>query len=668
MMDIKHFHFTLAPVQGFIAQARRTRDFWAGSFILSWLSAVAMQAVEKQDGCEIIFPEPDKDYLLWLQGDNCKSENPPEHGSVPNRFKAKVNENFKPEIVIESVNQAWQALAKAVYFGDLSTLVDCKTKRIWIRQVKSFWEMNWVLTADETDSAALDVRKNWRSYLPPKEAGVKCMMMDGWQELSGVDRASDKESSKDETLLKSFWLKVRDNTKVKGMKTDLREGEHLCAIAFIKRRFPRYFHQVKQPMIGWTLEGWKVQAGRPSVAYMAAVHWLEEVLKQANDNEKISRQLRRFRYRAFKLTKSQYNEWDNQIHCLKDFDKHKKWLALDGNVFFESALENANIYDDQAQAGQVLKELKELQKLVSQAKPDLQAATPFYAVLMMDGDSLGKQMSDTAKQKTITDGLKSFTDSVPELVKKHNGFLIYAGGDDVLAVLPLEDALPCALAIREKYECVFAGLNKIIAEKNRVSTSISAAVVFAHIKMPLTKVLKEAHDLLDKVAKEKYGRDSLAVRVWKPGGMILQWARPWDKAIDNDGRHTILERLAKNFADDDKDGQLSNKFLYKIRERFELLNPPPDNGKKTTDDEAVFFLDGDQAVELMAAEYLSSGVCEKITMKHAKEVVRPLLEQCRPIYRDEQKPDSPDEWQKDDKVLVDAALLVRFLAQKGVNS
>ena len=34
------FQFTLGPVQGFVAQARRTRDFWAGSFILSWLSSV----------------------------------------------------------------------------------------------------------------------------------------------------------------------------------------------------------------------------------------------------------------------------------------------------------------------------------------------------------------------------------------------------------------------------------------------------------------------------------------------------------------------------------------------------------------------------------------------------------------------------------------------------
>ena len=661
-MTTQYFHFSLGPVQSFIAQARRTRDFWAGSFLLSWLSAVAMKAVLAQDNNnKIIFPEADKDYLLWLEG-TITANHPPEHGSVPSRFKALVNDDFKPENVVNAVNQAWQALADKVYQGDLAN-TGVKTQKIWNGQVAAFWEMNWVITKDIDDSSALDVRKNWRSYLPPDEAGVKCMMMDGWQELSGADRPNAE-------ALKMFWKTLRDEGN-KGMKTDLRPNEYLCAIGFIKRRFVRYFEAVNVADMpnGWTLTGWQVKAGRPSVAYMAAVHWLEAVLKEAAKNEGVSYQLRRFRYKAFRLTKGQYNEWDSQIDCLKPYAKHRKWLALDGNVFFQSALENANIYEDQTQAQQVLKELKALQKLM----PGLQPATPFYAVLMMDGDSLGKQMSDPDKQRTITQGLKNFTDGVPKLVAENNGFLIYAGGDDVLAVLPLEDALPCALAIREKYECVFVGLNKLKAEENRVSTSISAAIVFAPVKMPLIKVLKEAHDLLDKVAKDEYGRDSLAVSVWKPGGRVLQWARPWNKAITDDGRQLILERLAKDFADDDKDGRLSNKFLYKIRERFELLNPPPDKGKKPPDDDAVFFLKGTQAVKLMAAEYISSGLCEKKfklpseQLAHAESVVTPLLAQCRPAYR---KLDETDKcfFVDSNYVRVDAALLVRFLAQKGVNS
>ncbi|WP_083234961.1 type III-B CRISPR-associated protein Cas10/Cmr2 [Candidatus Marithrix sp. Canyon 246] len=76
----------LGPVQGFVAQARRTRDFWAGSFLLPWLAGIAMNSVKNQNG-EIIFPLPDEDYLKWIKGKGEKS--PPHQGNIPNRFKGK---------------------------------------------------------------------------------------------------------------------------------------------------------------------------------------------------------------------------------------------------------------------------------------------------------------------------------------------------------------------------------------------------------------------------------------------------------------------------------------------------------------------------------------------------------------------------------------------------
>ena len=93
----QYFHFTLGPVQGFVAQARRTRDFWAGSFLLSWLSAVAMQAVIKQQG-EIIFPKVSDDYLDWLENKG-KSGTEPQQGCVPNRFKGGLAK-VPPKILI----------------------------------------------------------------------------------------------------------------------------------------------------------------------------------------------------------------------------------------------------------------------------------------------------------------------------------------------------------------------------------------------------------------------------------------------------------------------------------------------------------------------------------------------------------------------------------------
>ena len=67
----QYFHFTMGPVQEFVAQARRTRDFWAGSFLLSWLSAVAMREVRHQGGT-IVFPLPSEAFMQALEGDIMK--------------------------------------------------------------------------------------------------------------------------------------------------------------------------------------------------------------------------------------------------------------------------------------------------------------------------------------------------------------------------------------------------------------------------------------------------------------------------------------------------------------------------------------------------------------------------------------------------------------------
>src|SRR5438874_9293754 len=45
--------FSLGPVQSFIAQARKTRDLWLGSFLLSLLMEAAMKGIKKD---VLVFP------------------------------------------------------------------------------------------------------------------------------------------------------------------------------------------------------------------------------------------------------------------------------------------------------------------------------------------------------------------------------------------------------------------------------------------------------------------------------------------------------------------------------------------------------------------------------------------------------------------------------------
>ena len=638
----KFFHFTIGPVQGFVAQSRRTRDFWAGSFLLSWLAGVAMAEIKRQGG-EISFPVPPDAYLDWITN-GTGSGRAPRQGAIPNRFKAfqaKVPADFDGALVATCVREAWIKLAEHVWLHDkLAAVATPPTRQIWDRQHANFWDISWAITANENESSLMDQRKNWRShYAAQGEPGVKCMVMEGWQELSGSDRPGKQGDH--------FWKAVRV-----GKLTDIGEGEQLCALAYVKRRFVRHFASFNAQLSGGlTVYGWKLDVGMPSVSYMAAVHWLEKLIQTASADDV------RLLLEAARNVNESRDEWDTHIACLKqaagrwtsDSDK-RQLLSLDGNLFFDHVQDNAKAYDYDPGRMQVL--TQELGRF-KRNHPEFDAPlSPFYAILLMDGDSLGVHMADRSKQSSISESLEKFTRGVPSLVDRHNGYLIYAGGDDVLAILPLEDAMQCAVAVRELYADSF--------KDTGIPTTISAAIEYAHVKMPLGKVLGDAHGLLDDVAKDGAGRDALAVRVWKPGGMVLQWAQPWDIALQNDKNASlVIEDIARQFASGDmKDGDFSSKFFFKIAERFDLLNP--------SDDQVTPVLDAAQALDLLAVDFWHSHDNRKdITLAQARSVIQPLLGQCRAVVRDLSKKDSKD-WKTSAMLKPDGAMLVRFLAQKGV--
>ncbi|PIQ31298.1 MAG: type III-B CRISPR-associated protein Cas10/Cmr2 [Zetaproteobacteria bacterium CG_4_9_14_3_um_filter_49_83] len=598
----KHYlHFTLGPVQGFVSQARRTRDFWAGSFLLSWLTAHAMKAVQKAGGSIVMPSVKDDDMLKMVLGEKVKE--PPKIGSLPNNFIARVDADFNGNVAVNAVQQAWRDLADAVW--DKDKLAEAGVnKQLWDSQIGSFWDMAWVV-ADSDDAAVLAQRKNWRSYMPPKSLGDKCTMMGEWQELSGADRPNPKQQAK-------FWHTINSN---KGL--DLRENERLCAIAYVKRRFVHAWDKLPNH------QGWKLDVNVPSVSYMAAVHWLGDVMMKADEAD-----IQAF-HDAARSLKVDYGEWSTDINCISkaigQSNLNKRFASLDGRMFFESELEK--------------EEFKSLQKSMKQLKESAGVPSPFYAILMMDGDSLGETKAAMGDASALSAALGEFTQQVPKVVKAHNGFLIYAGGDDVLAILPLEDALACAAAVRAEYMAIFARKG---VESGKYS--ISAAIEYAHMKLPLAMILKDAHQLLDDVAKDATGRDAVACRVWKPGGLQQTWAMPWDEALDD--KDVKIAGLAERLGEDKTgDPGYASKFLYHLRDTLNLL-------------EGGSLFEPDEIEDLLVADYVSSGLLDGLKGKEgkARELIKPLLNQCR-VFKNKE----------DTKTYsADGALLLRFLAQKGV--
>jgi len=588
----RYLHFTLGPVQSFVSQARRTKDFWAGSFLLSFLSGVAMAATEEAGGT-ILFPLPDKAYLNALRGEgNIRLR----QGNVPNRFKAEVPDTFSPQVIVDTVNKVWRAIADTVWKNDLSAYEGTSTQTIWERQVGGFWEMTWAISDNPEVSNLLDRRKNWRTHLPAPEPGQKCAIMAGYQELSGEEMAQSKEQ-------RAFWKKLRAS---KGnFDLDLAENERLCALAFIKRRFVRYFDQLHVDLGDWAIKGWELSPNVPSVALLAAAPWLASVAKHPQIDDLIEA--------AKKLDAACMPL--SELKMLRE-SGNRDILKLDGTVLFDTLLENRNIFPSKERAEIAKKALRPLYKE--------NVPSPFYAILMMDGDHLGVQMSDPKKQQPISEALQRFTGEVDEVVDAFSGFLVYAGGDDVLAILPLEDALDCALELRKRYDDAFVN--------SGVETSISAAVIFSHIKNPLHGVLHHIHELLDNVAKERTGRDAIAIETLKPGGVQQIWSKKWDDAIGAEGRLAIA-KLCEAYRDQTESGQFSSGFFYRIREIMQIV-------------EGVGSRQQQEA--LLAVEYRAG---TNIKQEEALKMIEPLLRQCT----DEQG-----------HIGADAALIVRFLAQKGV--
>jgi CRISPR-associated protein Cmr2 len=671
-------HFTLGPVQGFIADARRTRDFWAGSFLLSRLAAEATSVILGSGGRSpagrIVFPEVDggggvdRDPLLLAVRTDGKEGANPFIGSVPNRFKAEITDSdFDPSTCAEAIRRRWRLIADAVWERFVEHAVDEANhgrdgvREIWERQVDHFWEITWVVgPCDAADDGAwLERRKNWRSHFPAgREAGDHCQLMGSYQELSGWVRASGERPRQ-----QAFWQRIRERTG----PYNLRPDERLCAIALIKRLFPALKAPKLREVIGWVpASDPRVARNWPSVSYVAAVPWLEASWKmlpgECAQYDGIVRDKTKEWLMVDDMESGIYGETATRLVGVSD---EHPFLKLDGNFYFADAIaameKEAFAPERFATDGQEPKRreqtLAELAKLHHDLDVAVRArsknamrlppahASEFYAVLIADGDSIGKNLSEKDGEELARRGLAAFTvgiagesESVGDIVRRHHGVTVYAGGDDVLALLPLDSAIEAAVALRNSYRQAFPSADK---------WTMSAAVVFAQYHIPLRAVLAEAHRQLDAVAKEENGRDSLALSVFKPGGVAFEWVSTWDNGKSDSTRVEPPHLLNEFSRDLQASREFTTGFFYNLRERYKPL----------------FEGDGIEprgSVEALMRKILITEFNESGGQGDPLAQVERVMKIAFPFRRDENGRVQPAK-----SFSFDAALIARFLAEEG---
>ena len=455
---------SIGPVQGFVAQSRRTRDLWSSSYLLSFLSAHAMHGARLAGG-RVVQPMVDDDPLYrWVSDE--REGDAPQLGSVPNHFTVEVEgaPSAVAEVAKRSFEAAWRQVCDAVWerYASRAACAGNGTAEIWNRQVNGFWEFVWTAGESEEPGRLLARRKHWRSHRATDEVGDKCTLMHDLQELSGYIRARDRSGRESQD---NFWRYMRREGRLSPL--DLRDNERLSAIGLVKRLFPL----VSQQALGWEVD----RSHWPSTIEMAAT-------------------------------------------------------GVDEN-------------DDGIQ---------------SEPPP------PFYALLLADGDRLG-QLSKVLDGDVVGQALSRFTGEVPGIVSERKGVTIYAGGDDVLAMLPVETALDCAGALADRYRTSFRGRDR---------ATLSAAVVFAQARVPLSSVNAEAHRLLNEVAKEGNGRDSLAVEVLKGSGRHCQWVSSWARELPDRGAAPALDVLAEliqRIGNLQTEPGISGALVYRLRDTLARL-------------------------------------------------------------------------------------------------
>jgi CRISPR-associated protein Cmr2 len=195
----------------------------------------------------------------------------------------------------------------------------------------------------------------------------------------------------------------------------------------------------------------------------------------------------------------------------------KKYLAEHGNRIQEIFKrygkidllndDKQNIYievlENNGENPDLIKSLKELYR-------EIGYPPVYYAIVVMDGDSMGEKISkafEESKIEDITKRLSQFSKIAKKIVEKNFGMLIYSGGDDLLALFPLKTALEGYKEIVEKF--------KEYMKDTGYNFTASAGLVISHYKIPLSYVLQEARSAESKAKKVDKEKDAVYIKYIK---------------------------------------------------------------------------------------------------------------------------------------------------------
>jgi len=464
--NLQHlFLFTIGPVQSFIAQARKTQDLYAGSKILSELIKEAIDTIGRDD---ILFPYAyPQNTEQW---DNTES--------LPNRLIAMVetdNIRVLGNLVEENVRKKWLEIARRP-INDLlhQQIKNGEAVKFDIaginQQLEEHLEIFWLFepltdygTSYKNIEQNLGAIKNVRSfkqftYNGIGERGRKCS-------LDGERNAYFFGAGTNPNYLKK-WNPYAIEVKDGYFRVPKNEG--LSAVSFAKR-----FYQKEK---------------FPSTAKVALLHlWEEQEIKQVIEKNR--------------------NDFGNEF---------------DEELLFEENINETYFKKHQISIERLAVASTYQKEMIRLAKNKDLKATKYYALLSFDGDNMGEWLSKAKNEqqhKDLSKLLMDFAQKAKIIVDK-NGKTVYAGGDDFLGFVNLQYLFETI----QKLKIIFdKEVNKRVAIENGTQDfTYSIAIIIAHYKTPLQKIVKLNQALL-KETKEtfsKNGKNGCGISFLKKSGFI----------------------------------------------------------------------------------------------------------------------------------------------------
>lgn len=553
----------LGPVQDFIFQARRTRDMWFGSHILSEMSRGVARQLAK-DGFTLVFPA-----LSHGDGELALSEHMRRRGGAPPLAISNIILAVSPGLDEATLQAAaekarlaaidvWHVFATRAYGAAAPLLRGGQDDRSLRGAVEGLLECvaAWTPLPDEASAedlraardevgAAVAARKNLRDFKAwAGVAGLPKSSLDGFRETALLERQA-KEPLPPAAADVAARYRIPRN-------------EQLDAVGLVKRcggrpdQFVPLARIALQPWIAAVREAELARANRTGLpnrwhSMVAALDTIKDMTTLAGIDR-------------------------SAVGWLGDF-------PFDGELFLEDQWPNHPRED--ASDKDKAKYETFVQGLVG---PLLRRRTPspYIACLVADGDRMGEALDRIAQGEGIdplrqlvaaSAGIAGFAQAVRSIVEAHEGALVFAGGDDVLAFLPVTRAVACADALRQRFSLDMVNAFPEPFQPPRPTLSVGIGV--GHVLEPMRELIERARRA-EGIAKrgpprEELARDrqrnALAVVSARRGGAEAVLRRQWSEDPAPMIREALLTFLSE-------DANVPHGLPYAVRDLLNRLPRP----------------------------------------------------------------------------------------------